>query len=44
MDSIWINSIPEILNNHKQIDSNISCDVTIIGGGLTSLTCRILSN
>ncbi len=44
MDSIWINSIPEVLDSHRQIDSDLSCDVTIIGGGITGLTCRILFN
>lgn len=39
MNSIWINSVPEILKNHNILNKNISCDVTIIGGGLTGLTC-----
>ena len=39
MDSIWYNDFHEIINNHKSINSDISCDVAIIGGGLTGLTC-----
>lgn len=38
MNSIWIDSVPKILDKSKSLDSNISCDVTIVGGGLTGLT------
>lgn len=39
MNSIWINSVPEIINKHQKLEQDISCDVTIIGGGITGLTC-----
>ena len=38
MDSIWF-QFPSNINNHKKVDSDMSCDVTIVGGGLTGLTC-----
>ena len=38
MNSIWIDSVPKILNDSKKIDMDISCDVTIVGGGITGLT------
>lgn len=44
MDSIWYNSVPEIIDEHKSINSNISCDVAIIGGGLTGITCAYYLN
>ena len=39
MNSIWIASVPEILTKSQKLDSDLSCDVTIVGGGLTGLTC-----
>ncbi len=39
MNSIWIDTVPEILAKHQNLDTDISCDVAIIGGGLTGLTC-----
>ena len=39
MKSIWNMSVPEILNKHDSVDSDLSCDVTIIGGGITGLSC-----
>lgn len=38
MSSYWINSISDFPKFDK-IDSNYKCDVCIIGGGLTGLTC-----
>ena len=38
MNSIWIDSVPKILDKSKSLDSDVSCDVTIVGGGLTGLT------
>lgn len=39
MKSIWNMSVPEILNKHASLNSDLSCDVTIIGGGITGVTC-----
>lgn len=39
MKSIWNLTVPKILNKHNSVDCNLSCDVTIIGGGLTGLSC-----
>jgi glycine/D-amino acid oxidase-like deaminating enzyme len=39
MKSIWDLTVPEILNTHNSVDCDLSCDVTIIGGGLTGLSC-----
>lgn len=39
MKSIWNISNSEILNEHTSLNSDLSCDVTIIGGGLTGLSC-----
>ena len=39
MKSIWDMSVSEILNKHNSVDSDLSCDVTIIGGGITGLSC-----
>ena len=38
MNSIWINSVPQVLTKSQRLDRDISCDVTIVGGGLTGLT------
>ena len=39
MNSIWIDTVPEILTKSQKLDTDISCDVAIVGGGLTGLTC-----
>ena len=39
MGSFWIDTVPKILTKSKSLDSDISCDVTIVGGGITGLTC-----
>ena len=39
MNSFWIDTVPNILEDHSAIDFDLSCDVAIIGGGLTGLTC-----
>lgn len=38
MNSIWIDTVPNILDKSKKLDCDISCDVAIVGGGLTGLT------
>lgn len=39
MKSIWNMSVPEILSQHNTLDSDLSCDIAIIGGGLTGISC-----
>lgn len=39
MNSIWIDTVPKIINNSEKLNTDISCDVTIVGGGITGLTC-----
>lgn len=39
MSSIWIDSVPKIISNSQSLSSDFSCDVTIIGGGITGLSC-----
>lgn len=39
MKSFWIDNVPQILSKPQKLDQDISCDVTIVGGGLTGLTC-----
>lgn len=38
MSTYWLNSIKEQPKFNK-IDNNYECDICIIGGGLTGLTC-----
>lgn len=38
MESLWIKTQKEILENSKKIEKNEECDVCIIGGGITGIT------
>lgn len=37
--SYWIDSYKNFKNNYKKLEGNSETEVTIIGGGLTGLTC-----
>lgn len=39
MNSYWIDSYPEILKNHQELDKNIETDICIVGGGITGISC-----
>lgn len=38
MGSLWIDSIKDIKKNYVSLDKDISVDVCIIGGGITSIS------
>ena len=42
MNSYWIESYPDVLNEHKQLDKNIETDICIVGGGMTGISCAYL--
>lgn len=42
MNSYWIDSVPHLIENVSSLNQDISCDVCIVGGGLTGLTCAYL--
>ncbi len=39
MNSYWIDSYPDILENHQKLDKNIETDICIVGAGITGITC-----
>lgn len=42
MNSYWIDSVPNILEEHKSLDDDLEVDVCIVGGGITGITCAYL--
>ncbi len=39
MISYWIESVPNLLLKNNSLDKDLNCDVCIIGGGITGITC-----
>ena len=42
MNSFWIDSVPDILDEHKFLDNDLEVDVCIVGGGITGITCAYM--
>ena len=42
MNSYWIDSVPNILKEHKSLDKDLNVDVCIVGGGITGITCAYM--
>ena len=42
MSSYWIHSTLDVFQKFNKLDENLECDVTIVGGGLTGISCAYL--
>ena len=39
MNSYWKESVPNLIPKTDSLNTNLTCDITIVGGGITGLTC-----
>lgn len=39
MNSLWTDSVPKLVESFPSLEEDISCDVCIIGGGITGISC-----
>ena len=44
MDSYWIKSVPNLISKTDSLNKDLTCDVAIVGGGITGLTCAYYLN
>ena len=42
MDSLWIKTEKELLENGKKLDNKLETEICIIGGGITGITTGYL--